>query len=44
MSGVRVYRAANNTESKRLGRIMGLASLAAAVLLVVRGVVTDHLS
>ncbi|MEU8211492.1 hypothetical protein AB0B85_20125 [Micromonospora sp. NPDC049044] len=44
VSGVRVYRAANNAESKRLGRIMGFALLAAAVLLVVTGIVRDGLS
>ncbi|MBQ0979525.1 hypothetical protein [Micromonospora zamorensis] len=44
VTGLRVYRATNNAESKRRGRIMGLALLAAAVLLVVTGVIGDLLS
>lgn len=44
VTGLRVYRATNNAESKRRGRIMGLALLAAAVLLVVTGIIGDRLS
>jgi hypothetical protein len=41
--GVGVYRAANNGESKRRGRIMALALLVATVLLVVTGIIGDRL-
>ncbi|WP_433263022.1 hypothetical protein ACQPWR_24845 [Micromonospora vinacea] len=41
--GLGVYRASTNAESKRRGRIMALALLAAAILLVVTGMVGDRL-
>jgi hypothetical protein len=41
--GVGVYRAANNGESKRRGRIMALALLVATVLLVVTEIIGDRL-
>ncbi|MEH0982210.1 hypothetical protein [Micromonospora sp. CPCC 205556] len=44
VTGLGVHRAASNAESKRRGRIMALALLVAAVLLVVTGVVGDRLS
>ncbi|NYF54448.1 hypothetical protein [Micromonospora purpureochromogenes] len=43
-SGFGVYRASSNAEAKRRGRVMGLALLVAAVLLVVTGVIGDRLS
>ncbi|MEH1167330.1 hypothetical protein V6V47_18285 [Micromonospora sp. CPCC 205539] len=43
-TGLGVYRATTNAESKRRGRIMGLALLAAAALLVVTGIIGDRLS
>lgn len=44
LTGIGVYRAANNVESKRRGRIMALALLTAAVLLLVTGLIKDGLS
>ncbi|MEV4481782.1 hypothetical protein [Micromonospora coxensis] len=44
VTGLGVYRATNNAESKRRGRIMALALLVAAVLLVVTGMIGDRLS
>ncbi|MEW2383650.1 hypothetical protein AB0873_16390 [Micromonospora sp. NPDC047707] len=44
VTGVGVFRAVNNAESKRRGRIMSLALLVAAVMLVVTGVIKDRLS
>ncbi|WP_435055197.1 hypothetical protein [Micromonospora aurantiaca (nom. illeg.)] len=42
--GLGVYRAGSNTEAKKRGRVMGLALLVAAVLLVVTGVIGDAAS
>ncbi|WP_238162199.1 hypothetical protein [Micromonospora endolithica] len=42
--GLGVYRAPSNVEAKRRGRVMDLALLIAAVLLVVTGVIGDRLS
>ncbi|MFG3703582.1 hypothetical protein ACGF7U_02430 [Micromonospora sp. NPDC047670] len=42
--GLGVYRATGNAEAKRRGRVMGVALLVAAVLLVVTGVIGDRLS
>ncbi|GGM37580.1 hypothetical protein GCM10011608_22730 [Micromonospora sonchi] len=44
VAGLGIYRASSNAESKRRGRIMALALLAAAILLVVTGVIRDALS
>lgn len=44
VAGVGVHRASINAESKRRGRVMALALLAAAVLLVVTGIIGDRLS
>lgn len=44
VAGLGVYRASANAESKRRGRIMALALLVAAVLLVVTGIIGDRLS
>ncbi|MGB2569275.1 hypothetical protein ACPFP2_12600 [Micromonospora citrea] len=44
VTGLGVYRASSNAEAKRRGRVMGLALLLAAVLLVVTGVIGDRLS
>ncbi|WP_231924464.1 hypothetical protein [Micromonospora chokoriensis] len=44
VAGLGVYRASTDTESKRRGRIMALALLAAAILLVVTGIIGDRLS
>lgn len=44
VAGFGVHRASTNAESKMRGRIMALALLAAAVLLVVTGIIGDHLS
>jgi Ni/Fe-hydrogenase subunit HybB-like protein len=43
-AGIGVYRAGNNAESKRRGRVMALALLVAAILLVVTGIIKDGLS
>ncbi len=43
VAGAGVYRAVNNTQSKRRGRIMTLSLLVAAVLLVVTGFIEDRL-
>ncbi|MBG6099794.1 hypothetical protein IW249_000208 [Micromonospora vinacea] len=43
VAGLGVYRASTNAESKRRGRLMALALLAAAILLVVTGVIGDRL-
>ncbi|MEV0882116.1 hypothetical protein AB0I85_30345 [Micromonospora echinofusca] len=42
--GLGVYRAPINAEAKRRGRVMGVALLVAAILLVVTGVIGDRLS
>ncbi|MGC4829856.1 hypothetical protein [Micromonospora arida] len=42
--GLGVYRASTNAESKRRGRIMALALLTGAILLVVTGIIGDRLS
>ncbi|MET8352937.1 hypothetical protein [Micromonospora sp. NPDC005206] len=44
VAGLGVHRASTNAESKRRGRIMALALLVAAVLLVVTGIIGDRLS
>lgn len=44
VTGVGVYRATTNTESKRRGRMMALALLVATVVLVATGVAEDRLS
>ncbi|MEE6257603.1 hypothetical protein [Plantactinospora sonchi] len=44
VAGLGVYRASRNADSKRRGRIMALALLAAAALLVVTGIIGDRLS
>ncbi|WP_231930962.1 hypothetical protein [Micromonospora coriariae] len=43
VAGLGVYQASTNAVSKRRGRIMALALLAAAVLLVVTGIIGDRL-
>ncbi|MEU8219772.1 hypothetical protein AB0C47_28855 [Micromonospora taraxaci] len=42
--GLGVYRSVTNAESKRRGRIMALALLVAALLLVITGMIGDRLS
>ncbi|GAB3186694.1 hypothetical protein FHX75_111354 [Micromonospora palomenae] len=44
VAGLGVYRASSSAESKRRGRVMALALLAAAILLVVTGIIGDRLS
>ncbi|MEV4754467.1 hypothetical protein AB0J86_05010 [Micromonospora sp. NPDC049559] len=43
-AGIGVYRAQSPGQAKRRGRIMGLAFMLAALLLVVTGVIGDRLS
>jgi len=44
VSGLGVYRAGSNAEAKKRGRVMGLALLTAAVLLVLTGIIGDTVS
>ncbi|MFG1674151.1 hypothetical protein [Micromonospora sp. NPDC049282] len=44
VAGLGVYRAGSNVEARKRGRVMGLGLLAAAVLLVVTGVIGDAVS